>query len=392
LLSERDILVRGDGNAWSADMGLRLRLLEVWRERGNEAGDRLQRGACRQVDRLSRDWARRLPTAPGSASHAELSLGQSLALAYPDRIAQSTGHARFRLVGGRGVRLSEEDPLALAQFLVAARLDAGEKEGRVHLAAEISPQELRELPELAIERQSRIQWDAKARRVRAESLESLGALVLSRQPLQEADPAAIRAALLQGIAELGLEVLPWSKPLRQWQARLVWLRSVMGNGELPDLSDAWLSSHLADWLAPWLDGCTRLSHLSRLDLGQILRSRLSWEQQQLLEREAPSHLQVPSGSRIALQYASGSAPVLAVRLQELFGLAETPRVGRGRVPVVLHLLSPAQRPMQITDDLGGFWRTAYPQVKKELKGRYPRHHWPDDPLQAVATARAKPRR
>jgi ATP-dependent helicase HrpB len=321
-----------------------------------------------------------------------LSQAQSLALAYPDRIAQQTGHARFRLVSGRAVRLAEDDPLAAAEFLVAAQLDIGEKEGWVRLAAPIALQELRDLPDLQIEQQAQVYWDSAARRVRAQKLESLGALVLSRQPLHDADAQALRGALLQGIAEQGLDVLPWSKGLRSWQARLCWLRAALPEGGLPDLSDSWLLGHLEEWLEPWLEGVTQLSQLQRLDLDGMLRSRLSWEQQQLIEQEAPSHLRVPSGSRIPLVYTPGEAPILAVRLQELFGLAETPRVGRGRVPVMLHLLSPAQRPMQITDDLGGFWRRTYAEVKKELKGRYPKHYWPDDPLQAVATARARPRR
>jgi len=391
LLSERDILSRGPARERSADVGLRLRSLEAWRtHRGKTAG--VNETACRQVDRVSRDWARRLQAVAGRGRDAGLSLGQALALAYPDRIAQQTGHARFRLVGGRAVRLAEEDPLAAAGFLVAAQLDAGEREGWVHLAAAIDPRELRELPDLAIETRALIQWDSAAQRVRAEQVEALGAVVLSRRTLERPDPEALRQALLQGIAERGLEVLPWSKGLRQWQARVVWLREALEEAGLPDLSDEGLQAHLAEWLGPWLDGMTQLSHLQRLDLDAILRSRLSWEQQQRIEREAPSHLQVPSGSRIPLIYAPGAAPVLAVRLQELFGLAETPRVGRGRVPVMLHLLSPAHRPMQITDDLGGFWQRTYPEVKKELKGRYPKHYWPDDPLQAQATARAKPRR
>ncbi|MGD8908584.1 MAG: ATP-dependent helicase HrpB [Chromatiales bacterium] len=393
LLSERDILLRNDGGAGSVDVGLRLRLLQAWREqRGNAQAASLNPAACRQIDRLSRDWSKRLQVVTQIESYSDLSLAQSLALAYPDRIAQQTGHARFRLVSGRAVRLVENDPLATAEFLVAAQLDAGAKEGRVRLAAVIALQELRDLPDLRIERQAQVYWDSAARRVRAQKVESLGAVVLSRQPLQDADPQALRGALLQGIAEQGLGALPWSKGLRSWQARLCWLRAALAEGGLPDLSDRWLQSHLEEWLGPWLEGMTQLTQLQRLDLDTILRSRLNWEQQQLIEQEAPSHLQVPSGSRIPLIYTPGKAPILAVRLQELFGLAETPRVGRGRVPVMLHLLSPARRPMQITDDLGGFWRRTYPEVKKELKGRYPKHYWPDDPLQAVATARAKPRR
>ena len=161
---------------------------------------------------------------------------------------------------------------------------------------------------------------------------------------------------------------------------------------LPDLSDDWLNGHLAQWLAPWLHGVTGKAQLQRLDLTAILHGMLGWEQRQLVEREAPSHLQVPSGSRIALAYTPGEAPVLAVRLQELFGLTQTPRVGGGRVPVMLHLLSPARRPVQITDDLGGFWQRTYPEVKRELMGRYPKHYWPEDPCAAQATARAKPRK
>jgi ATP-dependent helicase HrpB len=393
LLSERDILTRTPGSAWSADVGIRLRLFQAWREQRNKAPETsLNPAACRQIDRLSRDWTKRLQRVAQSACHSDLSPAQSLALAYPDRIAQQTGHGRFRLVSGRAVRLADDDPLAAAGFLVAAQLDAGAKEGWVRLAAAIDPQELRELPDLKFEQQAQVYWDNTDRRVRAQMVESLGTLVLSRQPLQDADPDALRGALLQGITEQGLDVLPWSKGLRSWQARLCWLRAALPEGELPDLSDSWLLDQLDEWLGPWLEGVTQLSQLQRLDLDAILRSRLSWEQQQLIEQEAPSHLKVPSGSRIPLVYTPGEAPVLAVRLQELFGLAETPRVGRGRVPVMLHLLSPAQRPMQITDDLGGFWQRTYPEVKKELKGRYPKHYWPDDPLQAVATARAKPRR
>ncbi len=392
LLSERDILQRPAESSRSADVGLRLRLLEAWRGSRGGAESGLNPAACRQLDRVSRDWAGRLQSQLGQSSGTEYTLGQLLALAYPDRIAEQTRHARFRLVGGRAVRLAEEDPLAAAPLLVAAQLDAGEREGWVRLAAAISPQEIQALPDLRIERRSRVFWEESSQRVRALIRESLGAVVLSERPLQDPDPEAWRLALLKGIGQQGLAVLPWNRSLRAWQDRLCWLREALEDSGLPDLSDAWLLEHLAEWLGPWLDGVSQLSQLQRLDLDAILRNCLTWEQQQLLDREAPSHLRVPSGSRIPLRYTAGSAPVLAVRLQELFGLEETPRVGRGRVPVMLHLLSPAQRPMQITDDLAGFWQRTYPEVKKELKGRYPKHYWPDDPLQAVATARAKPKK
>ncbi len=389
LLSERDILSREAG---SVDVELRLRLLQTWRDAGGKPSpSTLNTTACRQLDRVSRDWAGRIAAVADAQAQADLTTAQSLALAYPDRIAQRTAHARFRLVSGRAVRLSEEDPLAAADFLVAAQLDAGQKEGRVRLAAVIGLSELRELPDLTITHRDSVYWDSADQRVRALRVETIGALELSRQPLRDADPEALRGALLQGVAEQGLGVLPWNKGLRRWQARVVWLRTALQESDLPDLSDDWLLRHLDLWLAPWLDGMTQLAQLQRIDLDAVLRSRLSWQQQQLIEQEAPSHLQVPSGSRIPLHYEPGAAPVLAVRLQELFGLAETPRLGRGRIPVMLHLLSPAQRPMQITDDLAGFWQRTYPEVKKELKGRYPKHYWPDDPLRAVATARAKPR-
>lgn len=174
--------------------------------------------------------------------------------------------------------------------------------------------------------------------------------------------------------------------------RVCWLASQLNDSNWPDLSDEWLSKHLSDWLGPWLPGINNKEHLQRLDLSGILKASLDWQQQQLLDREAPSHLKVPSGSRVPLHYTVEGPPVLAVRLQEMFGLADTPRIGGGKVPVMLHLLSPAQRPMQITDDLAGFWQRTYPDVKKELKGRYPKHYWPDDPVHAEATAKAKPRK
>jgi ATP-dependent helicase HrpB len=197
--------------------------------------------------------------------------------------------------------------------------------------------------------------------------------------------------MLQGVSEMGLAVLPWNPTLRQWQLRVCWLGQQLNNPDWPDLSDNWLAAHLDDWLAPWLAGVNNKEQLQRLDLQGILQARLDWGQQQQLAREAPTHLKVPSGSRVPLRYTIEASPVLAVRLQEMFGLADTPKICGGRVAVMLHLLSPAQRPVQITDDLAGFWERTYPDVKRELKGRYPKHYWPDDPMRARPTARAKPR-
>ncbi|MES9860611.1 MAG: ATP-dependent helicase C-terminal domain-containing protein, partial [Candidatus Thiodiazotropha sp. 4PDIVS1] len=202
----------------------------------------------------------------------------------------------------------------------------------------------------------------------------------------------IKAAMIEGIQIMGLDALPWTPLIRQWQDRVIWLGAHTDDSIWPDLSDDWLIEHLEVWLGPWLDSVQSKGQLQRLDLFTILQTRLTWEQQQSLNQWAPTHLKVPSGSKIALQYSKNSVPVLAVRLQEMFGLTETPKVGQKPLAVMLHLLSPAQRPIQITDDLAGFWLRTYSDVKKELKGRYPKHYWPDDPLQARATNRVKPRK
>ena len=262
----------------------------------------------------------------------------------------------------------------------------------VRLAAAITEAEIRQLPDMRIEATSSVVWDKREQRVKAFAEERVGAVVLDYRPLVDPDPELVVSAMLEGLSEMGLTVLPWSKQLRQWQLRVCWLGSQLDDSGWPDLSDEWLAAHLQDWLEPWLSGINSREQLQRLDLRGILQARLDWQQQQQLERDAPSHLKVPSGSRIPLRYTMQAAPILPVRLQEMFGLADTPRVCAGRVPVMLHLLSPAQRPMQITDDLAGFWERTYPEVKKELKGRYPKHYWPDDPMHAVATARAKPRK
>jgi len=236
-----------------------------------------------------------------------------------------------------------------------------------------------------------VQWEAKAATVAARGQVKFGALILAEQPLSRPDPEKVRAALMNGIRAMGLAALPWSDKARALQARIMSLRVWQPGENWPDLTDNALLPAMAAWLAPYLDGIKTRQQLQALDLEEILKGRLDWTQQRRLEQEAPTHIQVPSGTRVRLQYSGdGSPPVLAVRLQEMFGLAETPTIDRGRMPVLLHLLSPARRPVQITRDLRGFWDRGYRELKKELQGRYPRHHWPNDPWAAVPTARIKP--
>lgn len=393
LLSERDIIKPHQHNPPGADLVHRLHSLDRWRKRQHNGSENGVDGpSCKRVDRISKDWRRRMNRLDSSHNPIELSAPQLLALAYPERIAQRTGHGRFRLANGRAALLDERDPLSGEAFLVIAELDAGDIQGRIRLAAAISQAEIRQLPDNEIETISQVVWDKRDERVKAFREERLGAVVLSRRPLSDPDPDKVAGAMLQGVVEMGLSVLPWTRALRQWQMRVCWLGEQLKDGTWPDLTDGWLLTHLEDWLSPWLMGIGSKAQLQRLNLQGILLARLDWGQQQRLEREAPSHLQVPSGSRLPLRYALDTPPVLAVRLQEMFGLAQTPAVCGGRVPVTLHLLSPAQRPMQITDDLAGFWERTYPEVKRELKGRYPKHYWPDDPMRAAPTARAKPRK
>jgi ATP-dependent helicase HrpB len=233
---------------------------------------------------------------------------------------------------------------------------------------------------------TRVEWDPAARAVVARQEERLGALVLATRPLTSPDPEGVREALLEGLRQAGPGALPWTPAARGLQARVLSLRAWRPTEPWPDLSDPALMDGLAEWLGPYLNGMTRVDHLSRLDLAAVLRDRLGWDQLRLLDEGAPPHLTVPSGARRRLAYQPGEAPALAVKLQELFGLGETPRVCWGEVAVQLHLLSPAGRPIQVTADLRGFWERTYPEVRRELRGRYPKHPWPEDPWSARPTA------
>lgn len=392
LLGERDIL-RGAG----ADLHSRLTLLsgETRASRGGQGS--VQR--ARQLARQYRGYLRgKASSAVPDPEHPRW-LGALLALAYPDRVAQQrrAGGAEYRLANGRAALFGEVDALMKAPWLVVADLGSrqGQREERIYLAAEFDPALFDGVLAEQVECLDVLDWDEREGVLRAERQRKVGELILAREPLTGLDDDARARALLDLVRRKGLELLPWTPELRQWQARVALLRQLDlatgGDSEWPDLSDAALLAGLEQWLQPYLGKVTRLSHFAQLDLSSIVRNLLPWPLPQRLDEWAPMHLSVPSGSSIRLDY-SEHPPILAVRLQELFGLAETPRIAQGRLQVKLHLLSPARRPVQVTQDLANFWRSTYSEVKKDLKGRYPKHYWPDDPLVAEATARAKPRK
>jgi len=321
----------------------------------------------------------------------DLSVGALLALAYPDRVAKnrSAGGA-FLLANGRGANVDAASALARAPFLAVAEITGTAAQGRIVLAAPLTLGEIEAQFADRIESGDEIAFDAVSASLRARRLRRLGAIALAEQPLTVvADDAAARM-LAQGVARLGIERLPWTKPLRQWRDRVTFLRRAEG-GEWPDLSDAALAETAVDWLAPALAGKTALSGLASDDFAQALQGLLPWTLRRRLDAEAPTHFIAPSGSSVPIDYEAQEGPKLAIRVQELFGLDRHPTIAAGRVPLVVELLSPAHRPVQVTRDLPGFWRGSYAAVKAEMKGRYPRHPWPDDPLSAVATRRAKPR-
>lgn len=392
LLGERDIL-RGSG----ADLHSRLTLLA-----GAERAAKGAQGGVQRARQLSRQYRGYLRGAAYKAvadpDHPRW-LGALLALAYPDRVAQQRrpGGAEYRLANGRAALFAEPDALMKQPWLVIADLGSrqGQREERIYLAAEFEPALFESVLAEQVTVFDQLDWDEREGVFRAERQRKAGELIISREPLTGLDDSARGQALLALVRRKGLELLPWTPELRQWQARVGLLRQLdlqkLSESEWPDVNNDALLATLEHWLLPYLGKVTRLSHFGNLDLSSILHNLLPWPLPQRLEELAPHHLTVPSGSSVRLDY-SESPPVLAVRLQELFGLADTPRIANGRQSVKLHLLSPARRPVQVTQDLANFWRSTYAEVKKDLKGRYPKHYWPDDPLIAEPTARVKPRK
>ena len=325
-------------------------------------------------------------------------LGVLLASAYPDRIARLDplgGGLRYLLSNGRRAELPDGDSLAGTEWLAVADLGGrvGEAIDRIYSASELNPRNFREVLSTLVSEVENVEWDYRKERFVAERRRQVGAIQLAVAPLDEIPEGARAEALLGVVRKKGLGILPWSPNLRQWRARIMLLHRTPGPGDKnpwPDLSDEGLLATLETWLLPHLGPVRRIEDFQGLDMRAILRALLPWPLPLELERMAPERWVVPSGSNVSIDY-SQDPPVLAVKLQEMFGCEETPAIVDGRVPLVIHLLSPAQQPLQITQDLAGFWRGGYQEVKREMKGRYPKHPWPDDPLQAVATRRTRER-
>ena len=396
VLGDRDIL-RAERAGADADLTLRV---DALRDDGAAAATRgltADRDAIRRARAEAQDLLRQLGAAPnarsGRKNAATLapSIGALVALAYPDRIAQPRPGqpGRYALRGGGGAVLAEAQHLTTAPYLAIADLDGERQDSRVYLAAPLDLAEVEAHFAGDIVEEELVEWSVDGAMVVARRRRMLGALVLGDAPLRDPDPHLVATVLLDALMREGAGALGWSESATRIRERIAFLR--LHDATWPDVSDEALASGLREWLAPHVIGLRRVEQVRAIDLGAMLLNQLDWRQRAALDDLAPTHLTVPSGSRIAIDYADPASPVLAVRLQEMFGLAETPRLAGGRVPVVLHLLSPARRPVQVTRDLAGFWRTTYFDVRKDLRGRYPKHHWPENPLEAPAVRGVKRR-
>ncbi len=353
-------------------------------------GDRAQRASDARA--MASKWAKL--AAEGQASEASptsLSAGAILALAYPDRVAEARGpHGAFRLASGRGGMLEEHDRLAKEDYIVVADLAGKAERARIRLAAAISRDEIEMLFATRIVDETTVVFDPAARAVRARRIRRLEAVKLAEEPIAAPSGTETSAALLSGVRRIGIDRLNWSKEQRRLRERVNFLNQTVGE-PWPDLTDAGLAGTLDDWLGPFIDGLTRLDDIDAALLGAALDRLLPFGLRQDMDRLMPSHFEAPTGSRVPIDYGADGGPAVEIRVQELFGLDRHPTIAGGRVALTLVLTSPAHRPIQTTKDLPGFWRGSWKDVAKDLKGRYPKHPWPDDPLSADPTRRAKPR-
>ncbi len=369
----------GDG----VDVAERVERFRRDRSRRAEDARRLARGWADSAQRHS-PGVRRADTGP-------LESGPMLALAYPDRIARARGKpGEFLLANGRAGVLEPHDRLARESWLAVAEITGRAAAARITAAAALTADEVEAVASASIETREDVTFDRGSASLRARRTRRLGAIVMAEQTLPVPATPEAAAALARGIATLGIDRLPWTKAQTQFRDRVMFLRRAEGE-DWPDLSDGTLAASAADWLAPYIDGKSSLAQIGADDLDAALRALVPWELGRRLDAEAPTHYAAPTGSNVAIDYEAEGGPVLAIRVQELFGLSVHPALAGGRMPLTLHLLSPAHRPIQITRDLPGFWKGSWAAVKTDMKGRYPRHVWPDDPASAAPTARAKPR-
>ena len=366
MISERDGLPRDT----SAD--IETRLLHV---RGTA------RERMKQVARQIKD------AAAIKDDTAEISHGVLLALAYPDRIAQRRGSlGRFRMASGAGAVVAEHDPLAKSEWIAIGLLDGTQVDAKVHLAAVITRPEIEAHFKDQIIESAGVFWDGKANAVSAARTVKLGALVLDERPLATPEPEAVAIAMAEGVKAMGLASLPWTDGAKMLRSRINFLHRMLPDDSWPDFSDQALLDNLHDWLLPYLSGISRKSHLERLDMLMILRGMVPHEKLSRIEKLAPACMEVPGGGHYQIDYDVEGDPVLRVRLQEMFGMKSAPQIADGRARLKIELLSPGGKPVAITQSLETFWVNAYPDVRKDLRGRYPKHLWPEDPLTAQAVA------
>jgi ATP-dependent helicase HrpB len=398
LLSERDIIRRSGGNSTTgrkiATVGERYDVFREWRRSGR-VDESVDSSALTSVERVAGQLRRLMGVSPKKTSDRgdPDNVCRLLLAAYPDRVARlrDGGEGRYLLANGRGAGLVSAAGITPIPLLVAISVDGGDQgEWLIHIAEALSEELLRGEMRQRIETRDQVDWDLREGRIVAVRGEFIGAVCLSSRVVSPG-PEALMPAVIGAVRTSGLDLLSRNEAFLQLQSRIGLLRQAFPGDDWPDLSDAALLESLENWLAPALPGVRNAQQLGAVNCAAALLARLDYRQRQALDELAPTHLAVPSGSRIRLDYCHGELPVLAVKLQELFGLAETPTVAKGRLAVLLHLLSPAGRPLQVTGDLKGFWDGSYHQVKKEMKGRYPRHPWPDDPWNAAPTRKVKPR-
>jgi ATP-dependent helicase HrpB len=374
------IVERGLGGS---DADLALRLDGFRRDRSRRASD---------MRKLAAGWVRLASAGPSTQRpHEDMSIARLLALAFPERFGKSRGApGQFLLANGRGAKLDATHPLARSPFLVAAELSGSAASTRILFAVAADEADILAAAGHRIRERDEIDFDQGAAALRSRRVRRLGAILLGNEPRPVMASEGTARLLADGIAKLGLSRLPWSKAQIQLRHRVGFLRAA-GEDEWPDLTDAALAKTVAEWLAPFLGGKTKLSEIGPDDLGAALDSLLPWNLKQRLEEEAPTQFEAPTGNRHTIDYETAGAPAVHIRVQELFGLTQHPSIANGKLQLTLHLLSPAHRPIQITRNLPGFWKGSWAAVKAEMNGRYPRHPWPDDPASAAPTARAKPR-